>query len=209
MVDTYERPFIEMGRAYGFPPFAIATRYAFRPAFIPTLTILGLDFAALLGNAFLVEKVFVWPGISRYGVEVIISKDLDAIVGTVLIIAAAFLIMNIIVDLARRLHQSPHPPCGETCMSALDTLPAKAGTEAAAPGTSSARTRSRWSASFIVAAIVFVAVFADFITPYPEHLGPIGDFARCRRRRAGNTCSAPTRSAAISSPASSTPTAWR
>lgn len=99
MVETYERPFIEMGRAYGFPPFAIATRYAFRPAFIPTLTILGLDFAALLGNAFLVEKVFVWPGISRYGVEVIIRKDLDAIVGTVLIIAAAFLIVNIIVDL--------------------------------------------------------------------------------------------------------------
>ena len=56
--------------------------------FIPSLTILGLDFAALLGNAFLVEKVFVWPGISRYGVEVIIRKDLDAIVGTVLIIAA-------------------------------------------------------------------------------------------------------------------------
>jgi len=99
MVDTYDRPFVEMARAYGFPPLAIATRFAFRPAFIPTLTILGLDFAALLGNAFLVEKVFVWPGISRYGVEVIIRKDLDAIVGTVLIIAAAFLIMNIIVDL--------------------------------------------------------------------------------------------------------------
>jgi peptide/nickel transport system permease protein len=99
MVETYDRPFIEMGRAYAFPAYAIATRYAFRPAFIPTLTILGLEFAALLGNAFLVEKVFVWPGISRYGVEVIIRKDLDAIVGTVLIIAAAFLIMNIIVDL--------------------------------------------------------------------------------------------------------------
>jgi peptide/nickel transport system permease protein len=63
------------------------------------LTILGLDFAALLGNAFLVERVFVWPGISRYGVEVILRKDLDAIVGTVLIIAAAFLIVNIVVDL--------------------------------------------------------------------------------------------------------------
>jgi peptide/nickel transport system permease protein len=100
MVETYDRPFIEMSRAYGFSPISIATRYAFRPAFIPTLTILGLDFAALLGNAFLVEKVFVWPGISRYGVEVIIRKDLDAIVGTVLIIATAFLIMNIIVDLA-------------------------------------------------------------------------------------------------------------
>ena len=74
-------------------------RYAFRPAFIPTLTILGLDFAALLGNAFLVEKVFVWSGVSRYGVEVILRKDLDAIVGTVLIIAAIFLVANIVIDI--------------------------------------------------------------------------------------------------------------
>ncbi|MCX5495865.1 ABC transporter permease [Kaistia dalseonensis] len=98
MIDVYEKPYVEMARAYGFRPWRIATRYAFRPAFIPTLTILGLEFAAMLGNAFLVEKVFGWPGLSRYGVEVIIRKDLDAIVGTVLIIAAAFLIMNIIVD---------------------------------------------------------------------------------------------------------------
>ena len=98
MIDVYDKPYVEMARAYGFPARRIATRYAFRPAFIPTLTILGLEFAALLGNAFLVEKVFGWPGLSRYGVEVIIRKDLDAIVGTVLIIAAAFLIMNIIVD---------------------------------------------------------------------------------------------------------------
>ncbi|MBB3930967.1 peptide/nickel transport system permease protein [Kaistia hirudinis] len=99
MIEVYDRPYIEMARAYGFRPLRIATRYAFRPAFIPTLTILGLEFAAMLGNAFLVEKVFGWPGISRYGVDVIIRKDLDAIVGTVLIIAAAFLIMNIVVDI--------------------------------------------------------------------------------------------------------------
>jgi peptide/nickel transport system permease protein len=99
MIETYDKPYIERARAAGYPSWRIATRYAFRPAFIPTLTILGLDFAALLGNAFLVERVFVWPGISRYGVEVILRKDLDAIVGTVLIIAAAFLIVNIVVDL--------------------------------------------------------------------------------------------------------------
>ncbi|MBN9026308.1 MAG: ABC transporter permease, partial [Rhizobiales bacterium] len=99
MNEVYERPYVEMARAYGFPARRIATRYAFRPALIPTLTILGLEFAAMLGNAFLVEKVFGWPGLSRYGVEVILRKDLDAIVGTVLIIAAAFLIVNIIVDI--------------------------------------------------------------------------------------------------------------
>ena len=53
----------------------------------------------MLGNAFLVEAVFAWPGLSRYGVAVILRKDLNAIMGTVLIIALAFLIVNIVVDL--------------------------------------------------------------------------------------------------------------
>jgi len=99
MVETYQKPFIEMARAYGFRESRIANRYAFRPALVPVLTILGLDLAALLGNAFLVEAVFGWPGLSRYGVEVILHKDLDAIVGTVLIISTAFLVANIVVDL--------------------------------------------------------------------------------------------------------------
>lgn len=99
MLDVYRRPYIEMARAYGFQEKRIARRWAFRPALIPTLTILGLDVAALLANAFLVERVFVWPGISRYGVEVILRKDLDAIVGTVLIVAAIFILANLVVDL--------------------------------------------------------------------------------------------------------------
>ena len=99
MVETYERPYIEMAEAYGFFPSRIARIYAFKPSLIPSLTIIGLDFAAMLGNAFLVEAVFAWPGLSRYGVNVILRKDLNAIMGTVLIIAITFLIVNIIVDL--------------------------------------------------------------------------------------------------------------
>lgn len=99
MAETYDRPFIEMARSYGFPEWKIANHYAFRPSMIPSLTIIGLDFAALLGNAFLVESVFAWPGLSRYGVAVILRKDLNAIVGTVLIISAMFLIVNVVVDL--------------------------------------------------------------------------------------------------------------
>lgn len=99
MVETYDKPYIEMAKSYGFPERRIARRYAFRPSLIPSLTIIGLDFAALLGNAFLVETVFAWPGLSRYGVEVILRKDLNAIVGTVLIISAMFLIVNVVVDL--------------------------------------------------------------------------------------------------------------
>jgi peptide/nickel transport system permease protein len=99
MVETYDRPYIEMAQSYGFPERRIARRYAFRPSMIPSMTIIGLDFAAMLGNAFLVEAVFAWPGLSRYGVAVILRKDLNAIVGTVLCISALFLIVNIIVDL--------------------------------------------------------------------------------------------------------------
>lgn len=99
MVETYDKPFIEMAQAYGFPEKRIARRYAFRPSLIPSLTIIGLDFAAMLGSAFLVEAVYAWPGLSRYGVAVILRKDLNAIVGTVLVISAMFLIVNLIVDL--------------------------------------------------------------------------------------------------------------
>ncbi|MGE0503537.1 MAG: ABC transporter permease [Rhizobiaceae bacterium] len=99
MVETYDKPYIEMAQSYGFPERRIARRYAFKPSLIPSLTIIGLDFAAMLGNAFLVEAVFAWPGLSRYGVAVILRKDLNAIVGTVLIISAMFLIVNVIVDL--------------------------------------------------------------------------------------------------------------
>ncbi len=99
MVETYEKPYIEMAQAYGFSARRIAGRFAFKPSLIPSLTIIGLDFAAMLGNAFLVEAVFAWPGLSRYGVAVILRKDLNAIVGTVLIISATFLIVNIVVDL--------------------------------------------------------------------------------------------------------------
>jgi peptide/nickel transport system permease protein len=103
MIETYDRPFIEMAQAYGFSEGRVARRYAFKPSLIPSLTIIGLDLAAMLGNAFLVEAVFGWPGLSRYGVQVILRKDLNAIVGTVLIIAALFILMNVIVDLLTSL----------------------------------------------------------------------------------------------------------
>jgi peptide/nickel transport system permease protein len=99
MVETYDKPYIEMARSYGYPEGRIARKYALRPSLIPAMTIIGLDFASMLGNAFLIEAVYAWPGLSRYGVAVILRKDLNAIVGTVLVISAAFLIANMIVDL--------------------------------------------------------------------------------------------------------------
>jgi peptide/nickel transport system permease protein len=99
MLEAYRREYVEMMRAFGVSERKIALRYAFRPAFVPTLTVLGLDFAALLGNAFPIELVFTWPGIARYGTEAMLQKDLNAITAVVLIIGVFFVTVNIIVDI--------------------------------------------------------------------------------------------------------------
>lgn len=99
MLETYSKPYVEMARAFGVRERTVAMKYALRPAMIPTLTVLGLDFAAMLGNAFLVEIVFGWPGIARYAVQTMLHKDLNGIVGVTLVIAAVFLTVNLIVDL--------------------------------------------------------------------------------------------------------------
>ena len=99
MVETYGKTYTELARSFGLSERQISLKYALRPALVPTLTVLGLDFAAALGGAFLVETVFSWPGIAQYGVKAVLAKDLNAIVGTVLVIAAFFLIVNAVVDL--------------------------------------------------------------------------------------------------------------
>ena len=99
MIESFQRPYSEFARAYNFGPQEMAFKYALKPAMIPTLTILGLDFSVMLGNAFLVEMVFGIGGMARYGVDAIMHKDLNGIIGTVLVIATFFLIVNVIIDL--------------------------------------------------------------------------------------------------------------
>lgn len=98
MVDVAARPYIEFARAYSVPEGRIAFRYALRPASIPVLTILGLELVALMGNAFLVEKVFAWPGLARYGVDTILYKDLNGMMATVLVMTLLFVVVNAVVD---------------------------------------------------------------------------------------------------------------
>ena len=60
---------------------------------------MGIDIASLMANAFLVETIFSWPGISRYGMTAMMSKDLNSISIVILIFGLIFVVMNIIVDL--------------------------------------------------------------------------------------------------------------
>jgi peptide/nickel transport system permease protein len=60
---------------------------------------MALDIAALIGNAFLVELLFNFPGLSRYGVNAMLNKDLSAITAVVLIIAIVYIVANIVIDI--------------------------------------------------------------------------------------------------------------
>jgi ABC-type dipeptide/oligopeptide/nickel transport system permease component len=97
--DVLSRDYIESARALGIPDRKVTFKYMLKPSFIPPLTILGLTFASELGNAFLIEQVFGWPGLAKYGIRAILRKDFNAVMGVVLIIGLAFVLVNFLVDI--------------------------------------------------------------------------------------------------------------
>ncbi len=99
MTDTLEKDYVWAEKANGIPMRAIMLKYVLRPSLIPTVSIIGLDVAAMLGNAFLVELVFNYPGFSRYGINAMLSKDINAIIAVIMIIGVTFVFVNILVDL--------------------------------------------------------------------------------------------------------------
>lgn len=99
MIDEQRKDYVLASRAYGLPNNLIEYKYMLRNAFTSSLTVIGLSFGFLLGNAFLVEIVFAWPGMARYGVEAILYQDFNAIIGVVMVVGAGFVSANFIVDL--------------------------------------------------------------------------------------------------------------
>jgi peptide/nickel transport system permease protein len=98
MVENMNKDFLAAERGYGIPERTVMFKYLLKPSLIPTVSVMGLDFASLLGNAFLVELIFNWPGISRYGINAMLRKDLNAISAVIIIFGLVFVIVNIVVD---------------------------------------------------------------------------------------------------------------
>lgn len=99
MIDTQHEDFVEAERGYGLPDWMVTYKYIFRNASIPTFTILGLIYASLLGNAFLIELVFSWGGLASYGINAVLQNDFNAVVGVTMTIGVAFVTINFLVDL--------------------------------------------------------------------------------------------------------------
>jgi peptide/nickel transport system permease protein len=98
MVENKDKDYIAMATAQGMPERTITLKYLLKPSVIPAVTIMGLDIAALLANAFLVETVFNWPGFSKLGIRYMLNKDLNGIIALVLVIGVIYAIANIVVD---------------------------------------------------------------------------------------------------------------
>jgi peptide/nickel transport system permease protein len=99
MADNLSKDYIASARALGVSERDIMNRFLLKPSLIPTVSILGLDIAATFSIAFLVELIFNWPGLARYGMQAMLHKDLNAISAVILVLGAVFIIVNIVVDI--------------------------------------------------------------------------------------------------------------
>lgn len=100
MIEEMRRDYALAARSYGLPERMIIFKYVLKNAFSSALTVIGLSYGFLLGNAFLVEPVFGWPGLAYYGVDSLLFKDLNAVVGVAIVVGVAFAIANLLVDVA-------------------------------------------------------------------------------------------------------------
>ena len=87
-------------RARGVSRVRAVLKHAFRNSLIPIVTVLGLQFGAVLTGAVITETIFAWPGIGRLLIQSISARDYPAVQGCILLIAVTYVSVNLLVDLA-------------------------------------------------------------------------------------------------------------
>jgi peptide/nickel transport system permease protein len=99
LLDVLNQDYVQAARAKGLSEVFVLVRHALKNALIPIMTVVGLQVGQLLSGAVLTETVFSWPGIGRFMVDSIQARDFPIVQGGVLLTAATFVIVNLIVDI--------------------------------------------------------------------------------------------------------------
>ena len=99
LLEVKNREFILCARAKGLRESVVTVKHAMRNAMIPVITILGLQFGALLAGSIITETIFSWPGIGRLTIQAINSRDYPLVQGCVLFIALSYVFINLGTDL--------------------------------------------------------------------------------------------------------------
>jgi dipeptide transport system permease protein len=100
MLEVLTQDYIRTARAKGLPPFIIVTKHALKNALLPAVTVLGTLAASILTGTFVIEKIFAIPGMGKYFVDSINSRDYPVIMGTTMFYSALLIFMLFLVDLA-------------------------------------------------------------------------------------------------------------
>lgn len=99
MIDTLGEDYITATYAKGIKPFVVNWKYAFKNAVCPVITLIGIKLGTYLGGTIVVESIFSWPGIGQLLVTAIGQRDYALVQSLLLVNAAMFAIVNLIVDI--------------------------------------------------------------------------------------------------------------
>jgi ABC-type dipeptide/oligopeptide/nickel transport system permease component len=100
MLEVLGQDYVRTARAKGLGGFTVVVRHGLKNALIPVVTIFGLQFGNLLAGAVIVETVFGRPGLGRLIVGGVLAKDFPLVQGTILFVATAYVLINLLVDVA-------------------------------------------------------------------------------------------------------------
>jgi peptide/nickel transport system permease protein len=103
MLEVLDQDYMLMARAKGVPPFQRIVGHGLKNAFIPVLTVIGIQAGFLLGGSVVIEEVFSLPGLGRLTLQAIQNRDYALVQGCILFIATAFTLINLAVDIAYAL----------------------------------------------------------------------------------------------------------
>lgn len=103
LLEVIHEDYIQAARAKGLSERKVWLKHALRNSLLPVITILGLQFGALLAGSVITETIFAWPGIGRLTIEAIQTRDYPLAQGCVLAIAVSYLVINLFTDLLYRL----------------------------------------------------------------------------------------------------------
>lgn len=99
MLEALGQDYVRTARAKGLSGRTVIVRHALRNAFIPVVTIIGLQIGGLLSGAFIIESVFAYPGVGQLAVTALQARDFPVIQGIVLLVAVIYVCVNLIADL--------------------------------------------------------------------------------------------------------------
>jgi ABC-type dipeptide/oligopeptide/nickel transport system permease component len=98
MIDIFDQDFVRTAWAKGLPKTIVLYRHALRAGLVPIVSMMGMQFAYMMGGAIVVENVFAWNGVGRLAIEAVFARDYPLIQGFILFFATVVVLVSVVID---------------------------------------------------------------------------------------------------------------